>query len=194
MRLTEPTCRNRGHVNQKPVDLIVIFDETGALLEVRRGWLTAHSSPKAAGYASHNVINSIEEITEVRGRREVDWSREEHFMVSAKGVRTLYLCAKLFRGYTAVVETPWFENAATVSMMHTMSIRMSINGKPADWVTISAGHAHRDVDKATAPAIRAVQAAYNSAMSGYSTCITETQALILIKMLPELNELAKDAL
>lgn len=191
MRLRLRDYYNVWYVNSNQVDNIVIFDKTGALLEVSRGWLESVKPASPSGYRHYVQIESIDELTEVVNRRKVDFNRQEHFLINTKGTHTLYLNAGLFGGYSTVSEVPSHDSACSVSMVYEMQIYMSVNGEPADWVTIRASYTHRSVDKPNAEMVRAVMALYNSDVADHpNRHIGEEAALRLVSILPKLAKLA----
>lgn len=187
MRLAKNLGYHVWYVENHPIDAVVIFDKTGELLTVDRGWL---SSVQGNGDFSRRLYREIAEIAEVqdiRNRRTVDFSREEHFLFNKKGHRTLYLCASLFGGYSTVDTVRAYEYATHWSLIKQIQIRMSVNGQPQEWHTIWGAHTEGEEDKECRPLVQRIQHLYNSKVPDHpNRHISESQAAALLDILPDL--------
>lgn len=194
MQLAMNSFQYVWYADGKPVDAICIFDKTGELLTVNRGWLSSVSGAEGQ-YRHYREIQSIDEIADIRNRRTVDFSREEHFVVNKKGHRTLYLCAGLFGGYSTVDTVRAYEYDTHYSLIKQIQIRMSVNGGEQQWHTIWAAHTEGEEDKECRPLVQAIQAKYNASVADHpNRHISETQAARLLDLLPELWALRNGSL
>ena len=195
MRLAKNLGYHVWFVDGHAIDAVVIFDKTGPLLAVDRGWLSSVYSGPTGQYRFYREIAEIAEVEEIRNRRTVDFSREEHFVFNKKGHRTLYLCAGLFGGYSTVDTVRAYEYATHWSLIKQIQIRMSVNGQPQEWHTIWASHTEGEESKPNRELVQRIQHLYNSKVPDHpNRHISESQAAALLDILPDLWELRNRSL
>lgn len=90
MKMQMAPFNNVWHVNSVPVDNIILFSASRGevLLDTGAQWISPEHSSNAAGF--------VEQVEQVVDRRKVCLTRNEHFLLAAKGRHVLYLNADRF--------------------------------------------------------------------------------------------------
>lgn len=92
MKMQMAPFNNIWHINSSPVDNIILFSASRGevLLDTGARWISPERTSNAADF--------VAEIEQVADRRKACLTRDEHFLLSAKGGHVLYLNADRFAG------------------------------------------------------------------------------------------------
>lgn len=180
MRMVIEDYWNQYHINGKYVDNIVLYDDSGEVLDTEQTYISNQWG---------SAVKDIEEISEVSRRRVVNFDRKEHFTAPGRKGHTLYIYLGAFKSVRIEERRPAYQYPHET--VYKKAVILEIGGEEYAITSRLEKYDHREPTP-EAPMIEAVMNLYNSRVADHpNRHLTVSGANRLIEVLPELAEAVK---